>query len=462
MTVHRETERTVFLLGAGFSKAVGREMPTMVELGAELARQLSGRTGAERLLSDAERVAVRAGRVPMNNLEVWLSSLATKQPFLREADNLRRRSVFLEVSEMISEIIRSRETEVRSRPIPEWLQRIVTAWHAMQTTVLTLNYDLLVESVVRALVLRGGDHKAQPVHIAGGVPPELPEKGQRFADEISPTFTLRKLHGSINWFGRHDSHDLFSVVRIDSLVPGWASSAPASVSRNSAATIEGLSPILLPPVADKGSLYGNPTIGSLWRSAHRELNQARRLVLFGYSLPPTDASMLALLTETLGADTQIDVIDRDPRPVAELLRSLGVARTRLRQIAEPGTDSFADYLDETEQGVAHAVDWAAVSQIHPECYSAVCFPDRTAWPVIGVQEDDTEVALIIGTEPNPSGLVRPSSSSHLPETLRKATLIKRSDGYQARPTAVRVRGNTTSDSTLEIDATPLHLARIAP
>lgn len=456
MTDHPDSERTVFLLGAGFSKAVGPEMPTMPELGSELARQLSERPGATRLLSDAERSSVRAGKVPMNNLEVWLSSLATRQPFLREADNLRRRAVFLEVSEIINEIIRYRETEVRKRPIPLWLQRIVAVWHAMETTVLSLNYDLLIESVVRALVLRGGDHRAQPVHLADGVPPELPEKGQRFGDEPSRTFALRKLHGSINWFGRDGSHDLFSIVRIDSLVPGWAASAPGSISRTSAATVEGLNPILLPPVADKGSLYGNPTIGSLWRSAHKELSKTNRVVIFGYSLPPTDASMLALLTETIRPDTRIEVIDRTPQPVAKLLESLGVSRTRVRQVTEPGTDSFAAFLDESEHAVARDVDWSPVDRIHPDCYSEVRFPDQTHWPVVDVTEHENNVVLVLGPEPNPSGLVRPSAFSHLPDNLRRATLVQRVDGSVARPMAVRVRGNTTEESTLEIDATPPH------
>lgn len=112
-----------------------------------------------------------------------------------------------------------------SQPMPNWFVRLVTLWHVEGSEVLTFNYDDLIESSLRALVLRSAEeHRAMPVHIPGNIPPELPRTGMRFADESCETFTLRKLHGSINWYGRQDSHDLYSlsIIRVDSQIPGWS------------------------------------------------------------------------------------------------------------------------------------------------------------------------------------------------------------------------------------------------
>ena len=86
----------VFLLGAGFSKAISDRMPVLREL-----------TGIMR-----ERVPVPAEKEPAaaftGDFESWLTYLSTSHPWLTEANNLRNRALFLELSSRLQEVLFAR------------------------------------------------------------------------------------------------------------------------------------------------------------------------------------------------------------------------------------------------------------------------------------------------------------------------------------------------------------------
>ena len=50
--------------------------------------------------------------------------------------------------------------------------------------------------------------------------------------------------------------------------------------------------MILPPLADKSVLYDNATMSSIWRRVHSALAEANHIVIFGYSMPPTDTSIM--------------------------------------------------------------------------------------------------------------------------------------------------------------------------
>ena len=98
---------TAWILGAGFSKAISEHMPTMKELGVAMCSTIAADADLVPLLSAAERAAIRSD-IPLGDLEVWLTSLASPQPFLNESENLRRAAL----SSRLTEIIRSEERRV--------------------------------------------------------------------------------------------------------------------------------------------------------------------------------------------------------------------------------------------------------------------------------------------------------------------------------------------------------------
>jgi len=135
--------RDVFILGAGFSRAVSDRMPLTDELGNACL--------AFNDLRDAHGVpsAFSGGR-----FETWLSSIAEAQPYQPEPRNLENQVLFVKFSDAIGQVLGLRMHEVLGGPPPRWLVKFVTAVHVRQASVITFNYDTLVEC---ADVLRHAD-----------------------------------------------------------------------------------------------------------------------------------------------------------------------------------------------------------------------------------------------------------------------------------------------------------------
>jgi hypothetical protein len=123
----------VFLLGA----AILSSMPVMTSLADTVFRhpQLSGR---------GETAEDSFGL----DLELWLSYLASDHPWLPAAANLRNQADYLYAATVLTEVLLNCQEETLLRPspsCPSWLIQFVSAWHNARTTVITLNYDTLVE-----------------------------------------------------------------------------------------------------------------------------------------------------------------------------------------------------------------------------------------------------------------------------------------------------------------------------
>lgn len=126
----------VYVVGSGFSRAVSNSMPTL----AELSRQV--RAGIPLLDPHSNAVVERLG----NNFELWLSFLAEDRPWMRRPENLRNQASFLEVSGQIASIVRHGQQAAFAAPLPDWLRQLVLLWYREQATVITFNYDVLIES----------------------------------------------------------------------------------------------------------------------------------------------------------------------------------------------------------------------------------------------------------------------------------------------------------------------------
>jgi hypothetical protein len=110
--------RRCVILGAGFSAAVSSTMPLTSALGQTVMAHLAADSRAVGLLTEREQAAIARGEVPLANLEVWLSSLASAQPHHDRADHLRRSALFEVVAGHISrEIARceNKTSRVRAR-----------------------------------------------------------------------------------------------------------------------------------------------------------------------------------------------------------------------------------------------------------------------------------------------------------------------------------------------------------
>lgn len=130
----------VFILGAGFSKAISSQMP----LTRELTEEVFNRFKQEAEIPKDVRAMLR------DDFEKGLTYLANENPWLRESENLRNRALYLDLTHFIRAVIdeRSRGPTVwRTNSPPMWLEALITHWHKNRCAVITLNYDTLIERV---------------------------------------------------------------------------------------------------------------------------------------------------------------------------------------------------------------------------------------------------------------------------------------------------------------------------
>src|SRR5213078_2935581 len=86
--------------------------------------------------------------------------------------------------------------------------RLVERWHADRSAVVTLNYDTFVESTARDLTDDALTRATVGIHqsLYGEFVPILDSRlgFAVLAGDIAETFSLLKLHGSLNWW--YDPH----------------------------------------------------------------------------------------------------------------------------------------------------------------------------------------------------------------------------------------------------------------
>lgn len=292
---------TVFILGSGFSRAFSDAMPTVDELANKLR----------------ERPPFRES--PYDNLvenpELLLSYLDLAQPWKEPEEVLRDQALFIETQKALAEEIARSEAQAFKHPVPEWAADLVQYLHETRTTVITLNYDTVLERTL---------HKALPGRPNRDGPREfdlydmplsvlrLRQSGTLGGEEVD-TFRLVKLHGSINWFysgheGLSGEQIYFRAVTSDSpSQDDWGRSN--DTDREVKRLTKDKTPLIVPPVSEKSRFYENRTIRALWTAARGALAQADEVWCVGYSLPETDLTM-KLFLRSVARPKRVTIVNR--------------------------------------------------------------------------------------------------------------------------------------------------------
>ena len=306
------TRSDVFILGAGFSKAVNEGFPLAAGLREPIRTQLGKQLGSE--------VQPRGGE----QFEQWLSRLAEDQPYLSPDTNLERSAAFLRVSKKISEILTDHENKALDNSEPEWLAKLIATWHIRQATVISFNYDNLIEAAAQTqLSWLGVDVDT----ILGRLPPLPPNlireevsssrvtnmSGGGYAvniKEIGPvsTFRLLKLHGSISWYW-DDGDDSGATLQRWPYIGEFAKPV-GDQTDDIARQFPGRVPFIAPPSATKSKYLGNRVLRDFWREALHALQNATNIYFLGYSVPAQDQAAMGLIIEGIGGrKPHIHIID---------------------------------------------------------------------------------------------------------------------------------------------------------
>lgn len=338
--------RPVYVLGAGFSRAISESMPLTDELGSAVQQTLG--------------LTWPSGHESMS-FEEKLTLLSTPLPFLEGYRNTQRRAQAEQITAALADELDTRGADATSGAAPLWLLQLVSLWNDEQATVLTFNYDTLVEQAVTTLhppVLgssSSGESAASTVHGSQIVYPAPTAVGIRtFRDQDGPSgesFQLLKLHGSLNWFW--SLGDGSTVVR-QPYIQGFGEAADNAGSE--LAGVRTLDRFLVPPVLSKDSYYNVNLVHMLWRSAYEAVRAASRLTIMGYSMPAGDRIAAELLRE-LRPDTPVDIVNRTVGDTSDPTSPAGRAAS-LEFMVEgqyQGADAVADYVSARVSDAANSL-----------------------------------------------------------------------------------------------------------
>ena len=249
--------RDVFILGAGFSKAIDSRMPVMSELTAALAESLPKHT-------------LTVVPFMTDDFELGLTYLAEGHPGISEPERLRNRALFLEITQQLAKLLVDRTEKVAAEPTCSWLAPFAHYLHDTRATVVTLNYDTLLETAFSNISICDG-YQLDTRNVVGL---EV-DYGNVFHETLTPSARLLKLHGSTSWF-YSGSDSYFGEVIYGRPLPGKI-------------------PLILPPVAQKNTYFKNERVQGQWASASEAIAKADRVFCIGYSLPLADLTFRFLL-----------------------------------------------------------------------------------------------------------------------------------------------------------------------
>ncbi len=227
-------------------------------------------------------------------MEMWLTYLSQDHPWLSEAENLRNHALFLDLSLAIREIFVEQIYKTTRRECPKWFLDLAQWWHERKATVLTLNYDTLIERCILPITTDAAHTRR--LHSWDIYPVPLTQAFNRTGTGYNyfvtgDSFRLFKLHGSINWFysGRSPSHG--ETIYFLPIANKWDEE-----DERGEKLLTDKTPFIVPPLTDKVPYFEHETLHALWSQAAEALRSADRVFCCGYSLPATDITMRFFLS----------------------------------------------------------------------------------------------------------------------------------------------------------------------
>lgn len=299
----------VFILGAGFSKAIHSDMPLLGDLSIGVKSALA-----------SKGIDIGPDLAALDDAERWLTLLGEPAPWLRLSSQMRNTALFIDVSAAIHEVVMAMQTRASLASPPPWLSPLVRHWHDTKSTVITFNYDCLVELACEEAKSSATDRILGSGLYGIPITPAALRTSSILGGDKRETFRLLKLHGSLNWW--YSGPDAGQSDAIYELVwTGKFGTGITSIWEDEDGLVTDKLPMLIPPAATKGPFYRNKLLAALWVQAAEALNNADELVLMGYSAPVTDLAVTSLLATQFKGSAIIPV-NRDVE-IIQRARELG-------------------------------------------------------------------------------------------------------------------------------------------
>lgn len=300
--------KTVFVLGAGFTRAFLPKSPLLTDhynVDA-LIEKFEHFPNAKRILSQ-EKQRKADGTIDIERL---MTRLQGGMPY--DYSHGAKDEFDLLLKEVkITFMRRLDEAKADEKNVQE-LKAFAKYCVSNGFTCITFNYDDILDQAL---------WEDQNIHLP---PPEgplywHPDGGYGFFCKPSQTcirempvykdvcsMLLLKLHGSVNWQIRRGYQPPYTI---DAIVhhQSWYPPAPAEylpeelyIDYESIKNHLENEPFIVPPVLTKSDLVEQPILRLVWSLAYKELSEAEQVIFAGYSLPITDLASSFLFSEALG------------------------------------------------------------------------------------------------------------------------------------------------------------------
>lgn len=307
--------RRCYILGAGFSKACG--LPLAGELTARVLKYRHGRN-AELGLEDFDPQGVRQQQADLLRHLFPCNDLETNPPAFEDIITVLdewmdynracggngdlfterfRASLIDALHNLLCEQVDAARREDRLGEVQSFIRRA----HDEQSTIISFNWDLLLEAAVQDIGMEIAYQKGPTKDSICVAKPHgslnLAELSEEKYEENKHAINVAPRNMKIEW--RHGQTNTL-VLRTQN---------PASDPKGIVYTF---GPIVIPPTARK--TYHSPWITYQWHLALDMVRKAEELVIIGYSLPTTDIRPRLLLQfANFQGDRRIPIRLIDPK-----------------------------------------------------------------------------------------------------------------------------------------------------
>jgi hypothetical protein len=360
---------TVYVFGAGATKAVFPSAPLMSELLPRaldaLDRSRDGKERATRMrrfLDDFYGVRLNSHNLALGHLP-RLEDVLSQIDLAIEEDRplskdyrlslLRqlREDIAYAICEALQESLDQRQYAIGESGYDTMVRFLSSL--APNTTLLSTNYDLVLDNGLREI-------QGPSMRVDYGMPVRFERERQGRGWDNRPPMAadwqfprpprgapLYKLHGSLNWVYCPVCQALDTTGEIKGMHYAYLSDTPRALL---CPVCEGkYNSLIVTPTFLK--TFGNGLLRQVWTRAEESIAQADQIVFIGYSLPDADIQLRCMLMRGLfrsrgrGGSTRIHVVDNQPLPNPTHDRYV-----QLFHSVEYFAEGFLAYVNEPRRG----------------------------------------------------------------------------------------------------------------
>jgi hypothetical protein len=295
---------TVFVLGAGFTKAFLPNAPLIVDryFPDEMVEKFAKLPYAKRIL-DEELSRNNDGAI---NLERLMTRLDSMMPYDIEGGHELELKLLLSHLKLAL-IERLKRARMYYPYVREQLKDFADFCLRTGSHIVSFNYDdVLDQALVEKSEDRKGDVTWDPANGYGFLckDPLAMLGGSVYGLAPSPLYLL-KLHGSVNWRVKLGSAKPYSLEAFVYLEPGRGGEVQDALLDLHLEK----DAFIVPPLLQKAALVSEPVLRFVWSMAFQFLAGAQRLIFIGYSLPITDLGARFLFMEAVRPSCSVTVVD---------------------------------------------------------------------------------------------------------------------------------------------------------